>query len=77
MVARGWFSPYWQYWTQSEIRDDRVVLFATSLGRGVYEYTYIMRAGLAGQFRTLPAQAWETYFPEVFGRSDGTLFTVQ
>ena len=77
VVARGWFSPYWQYWTHSEIRDDRVVLFATSLGRGVYEYTYIMRAGLAGQFRTLPAQAWETYFPEVFGRSDGALFTVQ
>jgi hypothetical protein len=69
--------PYWYYWGHTEIRDDRVVVFATYLGRGVYEYSYTMRAGLSGQFRALPARAWEMYFPEVFGRSGGTLFTVR
>ena len=71
----GW--PYWHYWSHTEIRDDRVAVFATYLGRGVYEYSYIIRAALAGQFRALPARAWEMYFPEVFGRSGSTLFTVK
>ncbi len=70
------FQPYWSYWAHSEIRDDRVALFSTFLPRGTYEYTYLMRASVAGQFRTLPARAWETYFPDVFGRSAGTTFAV-
>lgn len=70
------YKPYWTYWAHSEIRDDRVAMFATHLGRGTYEYTYLMRASVSGQFRALPARAWEMYFPEVFGRSAGNLFTV-
>jgi uncharacterized protein YfaS (alpha-2-macroglobulin family) len=72
-----YFSPFWQYWAHTEIRDDRVAVFATYLGRGVYEYSYTIRAGLAGTFRALPARAWEMYFPETFGRSSGTVFTVK
>ncbi|MDP3046819.1 MAG: alpha-2-macroglobulin, partial [Chloroflexota bacterium] len=72
-----YFSPFWQYWAHTEIHDDRVAVFATYLGRGVYEYSYTIRAGLAGAFLTLPARAWEMYFPETFGRSGGTLFTVK
>lgn len=71
-----WFVPYWSYWSNTEVRDDRVAMFATFLGRGTYEYSYIMRASLAGEFRTLPARAWEMYFPDVFGRSSGTVFKV-
>ena len=70
------FQPYWTYWAHSEVRDDRVAVFATYLGRGTYEYNYLMRASVSGEFRALPAQAWEMYFPEVFGRSTGALFTV-
>ena len=52
--AYGKFSrPYWQFWAHTDIRDDRVAVFATTLGRGVYEYSYIIRASLAGQFRSL------------------------
>ncbi len=71
-----WFHPYWYYWANSEVRDDRVAAFATYLGRGTYEYTYMMRASVTGEFRALPAQAWEMYFPDVFGRSTGTTVTV-
>jgi uncharacterized protein YfaS (alpha-2-macroglobulin family) len=35
-----------------------------------------MHASVAGRFRTMPARAYEMYFPEVFGRSDGGVFTV-
>jgi uncharacterized protein YfaS (alpha-2-macroglobulin family) len=75
-IYARWFMPYWGFWAHSEIRDDRVAVFATSLGRGVYEYTYTMRASVAGEFRTLPARAWEMYFPDVFGRSAGATFVV-
>lgn len=72
-----WYRPWWSYWAHSEVRDDRVAAFATYLAKGTYEYTYLMRAGAAGDFRTLPATAWEMYFPEVFGRSAGVVFSVR
>jgi uncharacterized protein YfaS (alpha-2-macroglobulin family) len=71
-----WFRPYWVYWANTEVRDDRVAMFATYLGRGTYEYSYLMRASITGEFRTLPARAWQMYFPDIFGRSSGTSFTV-
>jgi uncharacterized protein YfaS (alpha-2-macroglobulin family) len=52
------------------------VLFATYLPRGTYEYTYLIRASLAGEYRVIPTHAYEMYFPEVFGRSDGGVFTI-
>jgi len=72
-----YWKPYWWYWGHSEVRDDRVVLFATQLSRGVYEYTYFIRAGLGGRFMALPTLAWEMYFPEKFGRSSGTILSVR
>ncbi len=72
-----WSRPWWSYWAHSEARDDRVAAFATYLAKGTYEYTYLMRASVAGDFRTLPATAWEMYFPEVFGRSAGVVFSVR
>jgi uncharacterized protein YfaS (alpha-2-macroglobulin family) len=44
--------------------------------RGVYEYSYLMRASVPGEFNVIPATAYEMYFPEVFGRSDGGKFVV-
>jgi len=52
------------------------VLYATYLPRGTYRYVYTLRAGLAGEYRVMPAIAQESFFPEVFGRSDGQLFTI-
>ena len=53
-----------------------MAVFATCLGRGTYKYTYLMRVSVAGDFNVPPAHAEEMYFPEVFGRSSGGLFTV-
>ncbi len=74
--ARGERLPYWWYFKHSELHDEKVALFATRLPRGTYEYTYLMRASLPGEFLTMPAQAYEMYFPEVFGRSDGAKFII-
>ncbi len=76
-TARNWFKPYWEYWTHSEVHDDRVVAFATYLERGTYQYSYLARASVTGEFRVLPARAWEMYFPEVFGHSGGAIFAVK
>ncbi|NLE76909.1 MAG: alpha-2-macroglobulin, partial [Chloroflexi bacterium] len=70
-------TPWW-WWqpTHSELRDEKVALFSTFLPQGTYEYTYLMRASLPGEYLTMPAQAYEMYFPEVFGRSDGGRFVI-
>jgi uncharacterized protein YfaS (alpha-2-macroglobulin family) len=53
-----------------------VALFADYLPKGTYEYTYLIRASVPGQYLTLPTTAYEMYFPEVWGRSDGRTFRV-
>jgi uncharacterized protein YfaS (alpha-2-macroglobulin family) len=72
--SNGWG---WWWFSHSEMRDEKVVLFAQYLPRGTYEYTYLMRAGVPGQFLVMPSNAYEMYFPDVFGRSDGGKFTVR
>ncbi|MBU0491710.1 MAG: Ig-like domain-containing protein [Chloroflexi bacterium] len=67
---------WWRYVNSTALRDEKTVLFATYLPAGTYEYTYLIRATTAGEFRTIPTTASEMYFPEVWGRSDGGVFTV-
>lgn len=67
----------WWWFSQTELRDEKVVLYATYLPKGTYRYVYTLRAGLAGEYRVMPATAEEFYAPEVFGRSDGALFILK
>jgi hypothetical protein len=74
-----WFRRFgwgWWWFSHSEMRDEKVVLFATYLPQGTYEYTYVMRASVPGTYNVIPTTAYQMYFPEVFGRSDGGKFTV-
>jgi hypothetical protein len=59
-----------------ELRDDRLFLFDEYLGAGTYTYQYYVRAITPGTYRHLPAVASEMYFPENFGRTEGSLFRV-
>jgi uncharacterized protein YfaS (alpha-2-macroglobulin family) len=68
----GW----WRWYSRSELRDEKVVLFADYLARGAYLYSYTMRATQAGEFRVIPTTAHEQYFPEVYGRADGQLLRI-
>jgi len=78
-VAEPWWYWGWGWWwfSNTDLRDEKLVLFATSLPAGTYEYTYLLRIGLEGEYRVIPATAYEMYFPEVMGRSDGMVFTVE
>ncbi len=64
------------YFYHREAYDDRVVFAAEDLPAGVYTLIYEARAAVPGTFQTPPAVAYETYFPDVRGRSDGLLLTI-
>ncbi len=67
----------WWWFSKTEIRDEKVVLFANYLPRGTYEYTYTLHASRPGEYQVIPTWARENYFPEVFGRGDGVVFTIR
>lgn len=71
---RGW---WWPQFDHEELRDERAVFYATRLPAGTYELRYYLRAAIPGNYQVLPATASEMYFPEVWGRSDGALFTIE
>jgi uncharacterized protein YfaS (alpha-2-macroglobulin family) len=72
--TRGWG---WWYFDHVELRDEKVVISADYLPAGTYEYVYLVRASTPGEFRVIPPTAQEFYFPEVYGRGDGSLFVVK
>ena len=71
---RGWG---WWWFSNTDLRDEKLVLFATYLPKGTYTYTYTLHASLPGSYNVIPSQASEFYFPEVFGRGDGMVFEVR
>ena len=69
--------PDW-FWlpTYVDVRDEKVALVASYLPAGTYEYTFQVQATVPGEYRVLPVHGEMLYFPEVWGRSTGALFTV-
>jgi uncharacterized protein YfaS (alpha-2-macroglobulin family) len=74
VLWRGWG---WWYFTHTQLRDEKVVLSVDYLPAGTYVYTYLVRAASVGVFHAIPTTAQEFYFPEVYGRGEGSLFTVK
>ncbi len=72
---RWWRYPA-SYFSHVDMRDNRVVLFASYLPQGVHEYVYFLQATTSGEYNVLPARGSEMYFPEVWGRTDGGTFSV-
>ncbi|MCB9452673.1 MAG: Ig-like domain-containing protein [Anaerolineaceae bacterium] len=72
-LSRGWG---WWWFSNIEFHDEKVVLYSTYLPAGTYEYVYSIRAGLEGTYNVIPPTGQEFYFPEVYGRGAGSVFTV-
>lgn len=66
----------WWWFSRTDVRDDSVAIFASSLPAGSYEYTYLVRPSIAGEFKVMPTAAEQQYFPEVYGTGDGAVFKV-
>jgi uncharacterized protein YfaS (alpha-2-macroglobulin family) len=72
-LSQGWG---WWWFSDIEFRDEKVVLSASYLPAGTYEFVYSIRAGLPGVYNIIPSTGYELYFPEVYGRSAGSTFTI-
>ena len=48
-------------YNNKEIRDDRVVFFATRLSTGTHTFTYLARVTQQGTFAARPAQVYDVY----------------
>ncbi|MCY3916298.1 MAG: hypothetical protein OXG49_09850 [Chloroflexi bacterium] len=72
-ARRGWG---WWYFDHEQFYDEKAVIYANYLPRGVYEFVYSIRPTSAGEFNVIPPIAQEMYFPEVYGRGAGALFAI-
>jgi len=77
--AKDPFASGWGWWLfhDPQIRDDSILFSADYLPAGTYVLTYTLVPLQAGEYRVLPAHAWESFFPEVQGTSAGTVFEIQ
>jgi uncharacterized protein YfaS (alpha-2-macroglobulin family) len=71
--AGGWGS--W-YFGAPTVYDDHIRWIASSLPAGTYELTYLLTPLQAGEYRLIPAHAYQYYFPDVEGTTDGALFKI-
>ncbi|MFN2190548.1 MAG: alpha-2-macroglobulin family protein, partial [Candidatus Promineifilaceae bacterium] len=71
---RGYWG--WWYFNRIEYRDEAVVFLSDFLPAGTYQFTYHLQTTIPGEYQVLPATATEEFFPEVFGRSHGQVFTI-
>ena len=69
----------WGWWlfNEPQIRDDGILFTSDFLPTGTYTLTYTLVPVQAGEFRVLPAHAWQSFFPEVQGTSAGTVFEIK
>jgi len=59
------------YFNHTEVRDDRVALFAEYVPKGIYEYMYRVRPTTPGMYHYPPAEAYNMYVPDISGHSSG------
>ncbi|MGE5222208.1 MAG: prenyltransferase/squalene oxidase repeat-containing protein, partial [Omnitrophica WOR_2 bacterium] len=73
------FDQGWGWWLfhPSQIYDDHIAWAADHLPAGTYQLKYTLVVLQPGQYRVLPAHAWQFYFPEVQGNSAGAVFDIQ
>jgi alpha-2-macroglobulin len=72
--VHGWG---WWYFNEPQFHDDRITWTADFLPAGTYELSYTLIPSMAGEFHVLPAHAWQAFFPEVQGTSEGTIFEIK
>lgn len=67
----GYDHYWWRWWyADKDIWDDRVTFFATYLYGDTYEFSYILRAQIPGEYSVNPSQGMLMYYPEVYGSTD-------
>jgi hypothetical protein len=78
-ASRNGFAGGWAWWwfNQPEMYDDHILWTAEVLPAGTYTLTYQILPTHRGAFQVIPAHAWQYFYPEVQGTSEGDLFTIE
>jgi len=64
---------WWRWWyADKDIRDNKVTFFATYLYNDSYEFSYIMRAQIPGDYNINPARGSLMYYTDVNGSTKNT-----
>jgi uncharacterized protein YfaS (alpha-2-macroglobulin family) len=73
------FSSGWGWWlfNSPQIFDQKIRWTAPYLPAGTYQLTYKLVPLISGEYRLLPAHAYQYYFPDVEGSSAGSVFKIQ
>ncbi len=73
------FADGWMWWLFSppKVYDDHIAWTAEYLPPGTYDLKYTLVLTQPGEYRVLPARAFEFYFPEVQGRGEGEVFIIE
>ncbi|HEX7567355.1 MAG TPA: Ig-like domain-containing protein [Anaerolineaceae bacterium] len=66
----GWF------FSSPVIYDDHIRWVASTLPAGTYQLTYRLTPLQAGEYRLIPAHAYQFYFPDVEGTTAGAVFKI-
>ncbi len=72
--ANGWG---WWLFSSPQIGDENISWTADYIPAGTYVLSYTLIPLQAGEYRVLPAHAWQSYFPEVQGTSAGEIFKIE
>ncbi len=73
-LEQGW---RWWFFGQPVVYTDRIRWVASYVPAGTYVLTYRLMPLQAGEYRVLPARAYQYYFPEVQGRSAGDILRIE
>lgn len=69
----------WREWgyNRKDLRDDSVDYFISHFYRGEREFSFLMRAIVAGEFSVLPAEASPMYREDIWGRSSSEKMLIE
>jgi len=73
---RPWWRRWWWRWNHTDLRDDRMLLFADRMPAGVYTHTYTARATTVGTYQLPPTHVEAMYAPEQFGHTQSAMVHV-
>lgn len=69
---------WWRWWyADKDIRDNKVTFFATYLYNDAYEFSYIMRAQIPGDYNINPARGSLMYYTDVNGSTKNSKLHIE
>ena len=68
----------WNWWySDMDIRDNRIVFFASSMFQQEYEFSYLLRARIPGTYNVMPSKGMLMYYPDYNGSGENYLMKIK